>query len=73
MGLAREVYERTEIGHTGSMRAGSTAPGDLDQFQAVVSESESMDAEGLIQITMKHPESQTGKHFIDLVMFKRLV
>ncbi len=73
MGLAREVYESTQIGHIESMRAGTTTPDDLERFQAVVREFENMEAEGLIQITMKHPESQTGKHFIDLVMFKRLV
>lgn len=71
MTIARKTYEKTPISTTGSMQA-SSIPADLEAFQAVVAQFEDLEAQGLIDITTKHRESQTGKHYVDLVMFKRL-
>lgn len=72
MSIARKAYEKTPVGTTGSMQAGSTSLADLEAFQEVVRQFEDIEAEGLIEITTKHPETQSGKRLIDLVMFKRL-
>lgn len=72
MGIGRSIYEKTLIGKTGSTQVyGSNKP-ELEAFQEVVRELEQLESDGLITITNRHPESESGFRYIDLVLFKRL-
>lgn len=69
--LASEVYERTGVGHSGSI---SPPKGmSLGDFQSVVAAAENMELGGLIEIKRPmHEESQSGHEYVDLIMFTRL-
>jgi hypothetical protein len=72
MSLAIEIYEKTEVGTTGSLIASSVKHNELESFQAIVAEFDSLQADGLINNLIKYKESQSGKHFIDCVQFRRI-
>jgi hypothetical protein len=81
MGIAKVVYERTAIGAEQSLSAKTEGIGvgknlsrqeSLEQFQAVIQELERMEAGGKIKIVARHPESQPGNRYVDLVRFKRI-
>lgn len=70
METARDIYERTVVGHTNSTP--SQQPAELEAFQRVVGDLESLEQEGLIEILQTHRESSSGYQYVDLVMFRRL-
>ena len=71
MSIANEVYKKTPLGTVATFQACS-APFDIESFQVFVDELDAMEARGLIDITLRHKESQSGKSLVDLVRFTRL-
>lgn len=77
---SQKVFDGTPIGGVGTLKAKSSmGPGGptsaldaYEQFESVVAEFEEMERAGLIRITLRHPESQTGHRYIDLIKFQRL-
>lgn len=71
MGIAKEMYDRTPLGEIGKAYPSS---GDeaLVGFQDVVAEFAALEEAGLIEITLRHPESMTGKKYIDLIQYRKL-
>lgn len=72
MSDARKIYERTEVGAVGCAQAGESTVAVLESFQSSVVALEELEAEGRIEITKRHQESETSRRFVDFVMFRRL-
>lgn len=73
MNNASNTYEKTKVGMTGSMHTSSGIDAELEAFQTIVDDFNRLESEGLIEITTRHTESQSGRHYVDLVKFKRIV
>jgi hypothetical protein len=69
MHLARGIYEKVEIGLIGTC---SAAPMDIEAFQDILRQLDTLETAGLIEITDRHRESQSGQRYVDLVRFRRL-
>ncbi len=78
--LAKKTYLATAIGGTGTMSySGMTSFGSggapdavYEAFAVEFAELEDMESQGLVTITYRHEESQTGKHYMDLVKFLKI-
>lgn len=68
------IYRRLEIGEVGSLTyQGQTEDVDRwERFARKVRRVDEMEAEGLVQITFRHRERQSGFNHVDVVRFKRL-
>lgn len=71
MTLAKQIYEKTAIGSDGSVQV-SGSGFEIDAFQGVVVDLDHLADEGLIEITFRHHEAQSGHRYVDWVKFKRL-
>lgn len=74
------TYDATAVGATGAMSMVGLisvgAPADdsgYERFASQVAVLEGLEQEGKIVITERHQESSTGKRYVDLVRFKKLV
>lgn len=68
--VAKDVVSRVPVGGSGRM---SRPEGRmLEDFQLDVEYLEKMEGDGLIEITDRHEEDQSGGRFIDNVGFRRL-
>jgi len=68
------IYRRLEIGEVGSMSyQGKTEDADRwERFARKLQRVDEMEAEGLVQITFRHRERQSGFNHVDMVRFKRM-
>jgi len=68
------IYRRLEIGEVGSLTyQGQTEDADRwERFARKLLRVDEMQAEGLLQVTFRHRESQSGFNHVDMVRFKRL-
>lgn len=71
MESAMDLYLEVKPLESQTFSSGPTLAG-MREFQLVVADLEIMESEGLIQLTTKHQEKQTGQRMIDLVKFVRL-
>ena len=71
---AKDVYLATPIGGTGTLTCEDRplSISDYERFAREVDVLKGIEDQGLITITLKHPETGTGRKFTDLVRFKRL-
>jgi len=72
MGLARELYMKTAVGATEGLHSSTGIQEELERFQVVVAEFDDLAAQGLIDILLRHQESQSGKSYVDSLRFRRL-
>lgn len=70
--IAIRDYDECKIGERCSMRAKEEDRLALEEFQHDVALAERWEREGKIRIKKKHKESQTGKDFVDIVLFERI-
>lgn len=68
------IYERLGFGEQGSWTYAGATDDTLawEAFARSVEQLERMHAEGLIEIVLRHRETQTGHARVDMVLFKRL-
>ncbi len=66
----QDAYDATKVGGVGFVRQADMQT--LEGFQAVVTAAEIWAADGRIRIIQLHKETQTGKHYVDLIQFERL-
>jgi hypothetical protein len=70
----RQLYKQLKQGEKSSL----TFQGSTDdhaawaRFAEKVGELDAMEAEGLIKITNRHREAQSGRSYIDMVLFMRM-
>lgn len=69
MSAARQHYEKTPVGATGTISAPDT---NWEAFQPVVMELRTMEAQGLIEIRQAREENQTGRRYVTIVSYVRL-
>lgn len=80
MSIAQKMYEKTQLNTEQTITADSmVAVGEgaskyehYERFALIITELKAMEVKNLITITYSHPESQTGKKFIDVVKFIKL-
>lgn len=72
MGIAKEIYAKVVLGTTSTTVAGVSGVPELEAFQDVVAEFQTLEEDGLIEITDLHKESQTGQRYVALVQFRKL-
>lgn len=72
--IASMLYKDTAVGASAWLIYGgaSTDPGAREQFAGQIRELEAMEREGLVRITLRKEESQTGSRHVDRVRFDRL-
>jgi hypothetical protein len=72
--LAQDTYEATAPGHTGTIRfSGKTDDVEAwEDFAVEVRVIEHMVRQGLLTVSFRHVESQTGRRHVDMVTFTRL-
>lgn len=71
MTIAHEIVRKTSVGSEEAVQPSSLQGFDLQRFQDVVDELDAMEQQGLITISLRHRESQTGQQYVDLVRFTR--
>lgn len=74
MFAAKEAYLATKVGETGRITYGGSAK-DIaghEAFAAEVGVLEGMEDQGMVEITSRHHEKQTGKNYVVVAAFKRL-
>lgn len=64
------AYEKTEIGQIGRIRLETGVDGE--HFQAEVKLAYKYEDDGMIEVMQEHKESETGKRYVDLLLFRRL-
>ena len=78
--LAEKTYQATSVGATGTMTYGGLVAVGLgpdpiagyEAFAVELAKMEGMENQGLVTITYRHRESQTGKKYVDVFRFTRL-
>ncbi len=70
--IAIRAYDECKIGESCSMRPKDGSRLALEEFQHDAALAERWEREGKILIQKKHNESETGKNFVDIIIFKRI-
>lgn len=69
--IAREAYDRIEVGQTGWMRPDPSNGETLEGFQSVALAADVMQGDGLILVRVIHRESTSGRNLIDAIQFMK--
>ena len=72
MSSALDYYNQTSVGDRKTFNALNIQENNLIEAQRIVNEFDELERQGLIKIQVRHKETETGKHYVDLVMFERL-
>jgi hypothetical protein len=69
-----KIYNSLTVGELGSLsyQGRTDDAANWLRFAAKVEQLEQMEIAGLIRITRRHREGQTGNEHIDMVLFRRL-
>ena len=70
--LAKEAYEKIQVGETGWMQPDPSRGDTLASFQAVALVADSMQRDGLILIRSIQKESMSGDGAIDAIQFTKV-
>jgi len=70
--VAREAYDRVEVGKTGWMRPDTSKGETLEGFQSVALAADIMQGDGLILVRAIHRESTSGCNLIDAIQFIKM-